>query len=797
MVIQEPQPELEIENPLDSGFYWFFTEEEILVDANGKTKGLIEIDTIRWVPATLAEAYRWYMYSPNAAAVRAKSGLITICKVTNTPYENTRRYLNEEPKPDDWLYTELFDASARIEIETDYDGYVLEGPVSAEFNLVPKVDHTLHEITKQVGAIYHGMMGPREIELLSGDRVIRHAEVYETPRQSKTAIAAVPRPIHGGVADLRLGTYNNDACFTCGHTGNENRFKADSCPGHFGRINLVVPVPNYLYLSGNIDSSPLVKTLKYTCRSCHEIVLPDEYLDPLIANAKKIMYENKFTSPDGFALIWKALNDSYNAYYKEGKKNLGPYQLSQGGPVPTPLSTKVNHCPRCNEKSPILMFRMKFGMGRTAEFFPRPGDRPKDEFPRNPPTRYGVVADSLDQVPNDQALAMGFNTELNPSTGEPRSHPGYLFWRRFPIAPNNIRPPQETPSGALEMNDLNKLYINVVKANQKLFDMQNDRSQFDRSESMLFKACTQALSTQTPFGTPAMSQKFGGDGAVNASLEGVYDRIKPPGKKKNHIRAINQSKVTEHTMYSVIIPNPALRLDEVGVPIGACIRMTVAVRVTKENIEDLREAVIRGYPPEKKGIVALDQWDIDTYYPKDDEGNHIGGAKYIQKLRPNSKSRVNLEGELNGPQDPFALDDMGKQKFPDAQTVWYREILRGITAKYYDQEDKDGMEEEIKRARREYRYEFASNIRREQAERLVPRRHSSSLLRKNDTILFTRAPALHRQNVMAGKSCANEAEGIFLSTRLFVSHSTLTMMVTLCAASYLNQKKLFKKLKTY
>ena len=301
------------------------------------------------------------------------------------------------------------------------------------------------------------------------------------------------------------------------------------------------------------------------------------------------------------------------------------------------------------------------------------------------------------------------------------------------------------------MNDLNKLYINVVKANQKLLDMQEDSNKFSRSESMLFKACTQALSTQTPFGTPAMSQKFGGDGAVNDALEGVYDRIKPPGKKKNHIRRINQSKVTEHTLYSVITPNPALRLDEVGVPIGACIRMTVAVRVTKENIEELREAVIRGYPPEKKGIVSLDQWDIDTYYPKDDEGNHIGGAKYIQKLRPNSKSRVNLEAEVNGVLDPFAIDDAGRQQFSDAQTVWYREILRGITAKYYNQEDKDGMEEEIKRARKEYRYEFASNARREEAERLVPGDIVHRSLRKNDTILFTRAPALHRQNVMAGK----------------------------------------------
>ena len=109
MVIQEPESEI----PLVPFFYWFFTKEEIIVNGN-KTTALIEVDTIKWVPGTLAEAYRWYMYSPNAAIVRSKSGLITICKVTNTRYEETQRYLNEEPKPDDWLYTELIDASDRI-----------------------------------------------------------------------------------------------------------------------------------------------------------------------------------------------------------------------------------------------------------------------------------------------------------------------------------------------------------------------------------------------------------------------------------------------------------------------------------------------------------------------------------------------------------------------------------------------------------------------------------------------------------------------------------------------------------
>ena len=740
MVIQEIDNEVE----LVTGFFWFFTQEEMIEHEGKKLTVKLEIDTTKWLPKSADAAYRWYMYSPNAAGIRSKQGLLTICKVSNSPYEGTARHLDGEPLPDDWLYTELIDISDRVQMEPEYDGVVVEGPVSAEFVITPREDYTLHEITKQISTIHHGMMSPEEIDLLSADRIIRHAEVYETPRKTKTTLLSIPRPIHGGVADLRLGTPSDDeACFTCGHTANINGKKTYTCPGHFGRINLAVPVPNYMYLTGGVDSSPLLKTLKYVCLSCHEIVLPDEILNPLIENAKKIMYENKFTSPDGFALIWKAIGDAYNAYYKEAKNpaNWGAYQLSQGGPVPTPLSTKVNHCPRCNEKSPILRFSMKFGMGRRAEFSPKPGDRPRDEFPISRPYSYGEVHKALAGVPNGQALALGYNTKIDPSIGVPVSHPRYLFWERFPIAPNNVRPPREVPGSGIEMNDLNKLYINVVRANQTLLDLADDTQKSRRSESILFKACTQALSTQTPFGTPAMTKKFGGDSAVNAALEGMYDRIKPPGKTKNHIRRINQSKVTEHTLYSVITPNPDLRLDEVGIPISACIRMTVAERVTKDNIEELREAVIRGHPYEKRGTAALDKWDIEKYF---------GGAKAIQTFKP-SKHIISLEGRPNSVKDPFAVDSKDGWEFPEAQHTWEREILSGIEARYAGVEDKSGMEDEIKRARREYRYEFASNNRRGLADNLKLGDIVHRSLRRNDMIMFTRAPALHRQNVMAAR----------------------------------------------
>ena len=57
MVIQELNNEI----PLVTGFFWFFTNEEIIEDGSNLTVKF-EIDGTKWLPTTADAAYRWYMY---------------------------------------------------------------------------------------------------------------------------------------------------------------------------------------------------------------------------------------------------------------------------------------------------------------------------------------------------------------------------------------------------------------------------------------------------------------------------------------------------------------------------------------------------------------------------------------------------------------------------------------------------------------------------------------------------------------------------------------------------------------
>jgi DNA-directed RNA polymerase I subunit RPA1 len=74
------------------------------------------------------------------------------------------------------------------------------------------------------------------------------------------ALDRLLNPVQNGLYDLALGPLDkNDVCLTC----NLDYFK---CPGHFGHINLVLPVYNPIFFR------ELIKLLRVSCLSCHQLI---------------------------------------------------------------------------------------------------------------------------------------------------------------------------------------------------------------------------------------------------------------------------------------------------------------------------------------------------------------------------------------------------------------------------------------------------------------------------------------------------------------------------------------------
>ena len=88
-------------------------------------------------------------------------------------------------------------------------------------------------------------------------------EIHKLSVKEITVPQALDRllnPIQNGLYDLSLGPLDkNDICLTC----NLDYFQ---CPGHFGHINLVLPVYNPIFFK------ELIKLLRSTCLSCHYLL---------------------------------------------------------------------------------------------------------------------------------------------------------------------------------------------------------------------------------------------------------------------------------------------------------------------------------------------------------------------------------------------------------------------------------------------------------------------------------------------------------------------------------------------
>ncbi|KAL6257208.1 hypothetical protein P5V15_012135 [Pogonomyrmex californicus] len=90
-------------------------------------------------------------------------------------------------------------------------------------------------------------------------------------------------PLKGGLYDPSLGMIKNslELCSTCGHNG----FK---CPGHFGHIELPVPVVNPLFYKA------LSMLIRLSCPNCFSLQVPS-YIKLLLSAKLKLLYQGQLS----------------------------------------------------------------------------------------------------------------------------------------------------------------------------------------------------------------------------------------------------------------------------------------------------------------------------------------------------------------------------------------------------------------------------------------------------------------------------------------------------------------------
>ncbi|MEM3673649.1 MAG: DNA-directed RNA polymerase subunit A' [Candidatus Bathyarchaeia archaeon] len=252
------------------------------------------------------------------------------------------------------------------------------------------VEEIVHKVVDEIS---FGLISPQDIRRLSVVE-IQTPDTYDEDGA----------PITAGLMDGRLGTLEpRQRCKTCGNT-------AARCPGHFGHIELAVPIIHIEFAKIIYD------LLRATCRNCGRILLPDETIKKTKARIAKIRQ-----------LLGVVPDEVYKGVIQEAK---------------------TKQCPHCGAIQYKIVFEKPT---KFTEQIPESGAEPLTA---------SMVRERLERIPDEDLELLGFN----PKTARPE----WMVLQVLPVPPVYVRPSITLESGIRSEDDLTHKLVDIIRINQRL-----------------------------------------------------------------------------------------------------------------------------------------------------------------------------------------------------------------------------------------------------------------------------------------------------------------------------------------
>jgi DNA-directed RNA polymerase subunit A' len=252
------------------------------------------------------------------------------------------------------------------------------------------VEELIHKVVDEIS---FGLLSPQDMRKISVVEV-------QTPDTYDEDGA----PITAGLMDGRLGTLEpRQRCKTCGNT-------AIRCPGHFGHIELAVPIIHIEFTKIIYD------LLRATCRNCGRILLPDE-------TAKRVRTRIDRT----LELLGVVPDEVYKVIMQE---------------------TKNKQCPHCGAMQYKIVFEKPT---KFSEQVPESGSEPLTP---------SMVRERMERIPDEDLELLGFNPRA--------ARPAWMVLQVLPVPPVYVRPSITLESGIRSEDDLTHKLVDIIRINQRL-----------------------------------------------------------------------------------------------------------------------------------------------------------------------------------------------------------------------------------------------------------------------------------------------------------------------------------------
>ncbi|XP_039954795.1 DNA-directed RNA polymerase II subunit RPB1-like [Bactrocera tryoni] len=446
-------------------------------------------------------------------------------------------------------------------------------------------------VTRNVKAIQFGVLSPDEIKRLS----VTEGGI------TRAVIVEDGKPALGGLMDPRQGVLDRESrCLTC--AGN-----IVDCPGHFGHIELSLPVFHIGFLLKTI------KILRCVCFSCSKLLV-----SPTNAKVKEMLNRTKARPRMRLSLMRELCKSKTIC---EGGENIDI-------PITCNNERNISDHGGCGHHQPRIT-RNKLELFATWQRLT------EHRQERQIILTAERVLEIFRNISDEDCIYLGMDPK--------HCRPDWLLISVLPVPPLSVRPSVLMYGSSRSHDDLTHKLADIIKANNELKKCIEtgaaDHLIRECSSLLQFHVVT-VIDNEMP-GLPRALQKSG------RPLKSIKARLKG---KEGRIRGNLMGKRVDFSARTVITPDPNLNIDQVGVPRSVAQNLTYPEVVTPFNIELMQTLVQRGNTqfPGAKYIIRSNGDRIDLrFHPKPSDLHLEFGYKVERHLRDNDLVIFNRQPTLH------------------------------------------------------------------------------------------------------------------------------------------------------
>ena len=250
-----------------------------------------------------------------------------------------------------------------------------------------------NEIKKRIYSLNFALLSPDEIRKMSAIKVTT-ADTYDEDGF----------PLDRGLMDLHMGVIEPGLrCKTCNG-------KVDECPGHFGHIELAMPVIHVGFVK------EIKSILEATCNSCGRIKMKEEELEVYRPILEKTVLNGEET-PESSSIIDKIMDEA----------------------------SQRTVCPHCGSEQYKITL-----------------DKPTTFRENGRKLSAKEIRERFERIPNEDLIFLG----LNPNYARPE----WMILTVLPVPPVNVRPTITLETGERSEDDLTHKLVDIIRINQRLRD---------------------------------------------------------------------------------------------------------------------------------------------------------------------------------------------------------------------------------------------------------------------------------------------------------------------------------------